>query len=396
MKLAILTDYIPPHKTGGLGKVALDIYSYLKKDQNKKIEPYLITTGPPGREAKDKVFLSANINAAYLMKSFIRLPEILSDFDVVHVHQSVNAFFLKRLMQKKKRPAVFATFHSSKRKERRQLKSIKVENMAVKLSSREFLRKQVHYNIHIAADNLLAHSADYISAVSKKTKNDIMSDYKLKSPIEVIPNGIAPDIFSPAVSAEPIIRQYGLEKKKIILALAAPKISKRPISALLSFKIILKELPNSVLLMAGSIKDDKAYYNTIKGLIRQAGLEGKVIISGAGADDMAALHAAADVVIMPSVYENMPLGLLEAMASGRPVVCADYGGADEVITAGVDGVIVRPDDVGGMSQAAIVLLNDKKRASNVGRAAREKMVWKFAFDDIMKKYIRVYEQLDAD
>jgi glycosyltransferase involved in cell wall biosynthesis len=92
-------------------------------------------------------------------------------------------------------------------------------------------------------------------------------------------------------------------------------------------------------------------------------LEGEV-------DDPVAVFASADVVVVPSKLPE-PFGkvVVEAMALGRPVVATTPGGPAEVITSGVDGLLVPADDVAALVDALRGLLRDPAAAQRLGRAA---------------------------
>jgi glycosyltransferase involved in cell wall biosynthesis len=78
-------------------------------------------------------------------------------------------------------------------------------------------------------------------------------------------------------------------------------------------------------------------------------------------------------LVLPSEwYENCPMALLEALAHGVPVVAAQIGGLPEYLDHGVQGLLVPPGDVAGLTQALSVLLADSGRAAEMGRAARKR------------------------
>ena len=88
-------------------------------------------------------------------------------------------------------------------------------------------------------------------------------------------------------------------------------------------------------------------------------------------DSLAALYASADLCVLPSRTETCGLVALEAMASGLPVIAADAGGLRESVLADVNGLLVRPDDSRGFSQAIIALVGDASRRRALGTGARQ-------------------------
>lgn len=107
--------------------------------------------------------------------------------------------------------------------------------------------------------------------------------------------------------------------------------------------------------------------------VRELGLSGRVWCVGHEAD-VASAMAACQVVVHASVSPE-PFGrvLLEAMALGRPVVATDAGGPREVVSAGVDGLLVPPGDARAMAQAMARLLDDVDLRSRLGRSGHHKV-----------------------
>jgi glycosyltransferase involved in cell wall biosynthesis len=87
--------------------------------------------------------------------------------------------------------------------------------------------------------------------------------------------------------------------------------------------------------------------------------------------DLPAVCAAADVFVLPSLVEGMPLAVLEAMACGLPVVATPRGAAD-VVRDGVDGFIVPPGDSGAIRARLEQLYRDSALRASMGRNARQR------------------------
>lgn len=91
-----------------------------------------------------------------------------------------------------------------------------------------------------------------------------------------------------------------------------------------------------------------------------------------GDEKLRALRAA-DVVVLPSISEGLPIALLEAMAHGRPVVAARTGGIPELVTDGEEGVLVDAGDAAGLADALVALAADRGLRQRLGKAARERV-----------------------
>ena len=107
--------------------------------------------------------------------------------------------------------------------------------------------------------------------------------------------------------------------------------------------------------------------------------------------ELAALYASADVFCFPSTTDTFGQVLLEAGASGLPVVAADAGGAQELVSPGVTGTLVLPDDPRALAAALLPLVRDGRSRTRLGRGGREAALartWDAAIADLAAAYRR--------
>ncbi len=106
-----------------------------------------------------------------------------------------------------------------------------------------------------------------------------------------------------------------------------------------------------------------------------------------------AIYAAAGVAAAPTFYENLPLRVLEVMASGVPVVASDVCGLPEVIASGENGLLVPPGSPEALAEALILLLQDDGERKRMGKAARESIVGRFSWSRAATESLEVYEHI---
>jgi glycosyltransferase involved in cell wall biosynthesis len=126
----------------------------------------------------------------------------------------------------------------------------------------------------------------------------------------------------------------------------------------------------------------------------QHGIGGRVHLLGLRAD-VAAVLAAADVFVLPSLSEGLPLALLEAMFAGRPIVASDVGEVRAALAGGDAGVLVRAGDAGGLAAALDDLLTDAARARHLAARARTRAAAEYDVSHMVRRYGSIYEQLLA-
>jgi glycosyltransferase involved in cell wall biosynthesis len=122
------------------------------------------------------------------------------------------------------------------------------------------------------------------------------------------------------------------------------------------------------------------------------GVENRVHLLGARMD-AASLYAAFDVFALSSRTEGLPLALLEAMASGLPVVASAVGGIPQVIEDGRTGRLVGPGDEVALREALSALAQDEALGLGWGRAAREQALARFSAERMLSDYMDLYEDV---
>jgi glycosyltransferase involved in cell wall biosynthesis len=106
--------------------------------------------------------------------------------------------------------------------------------------------------------------------------------------------------------------------------------------------------------------------------------------------------AAADINVLPTFYEGLPLTVLEAMASGLPTVASSVGGIPEAIENNVSGLLVPPRDVDALVQALSALAGDEQLRAQIGRAARLRACQRFDLGQQVQKTEKLYLQMNIE
>lgn len=130
----------------------------------------------------------------------------------------------------------------------------------------------------------------------------------------------------------------------------------------------------------------------IERLILQLNLEKEVILTG-WRRDIPAILSATDVLVLTSLWEGLPIVVLEAMTSACPVVATSCGGISEVIVEGKTGFLVEPSDINKMYEKLIILLKDGVLRKTLGKNAKDSLDSDFSLDQMVNRYQNLYKNL---
>lgn len=213
----------------------------------------------------------------------------------------------------------------------------------------------------------------------------------------VIYNGVDLEVFDrKRVSGQQIRRELGLEEALVILLPGRVDTTKGQREAIQAMERVVKRVPQAVLVIVGETSRQEAgLMEDLKNLARKAGVEERVIFTGAR-EDMPSLMASSDLVIMPSLEsakEGFGRVLIEGMAMGKATVATRTGGIPEVVEDGVTGLLVPPGDVETLAGAVVELLRDERRRSEMGEAGYGRVRQLFDLNITVREVEKVYGEL---
>jgi glycosyltransferase involved in cell wall biosynthesis len=152
---------------------------------------------------------------------------------------------------------------------------------------------------------------------------------------------------------------------------------------------LVEAVPNAHLVVVGEGSEAAALQAQAAAL--PAPSRGRVIFTGRR-EDVAALTADLDVAVLPSLREAQGISILEAMARGVPVVASRVGGIPEVITDGVDGLLVEPSSPEEIAAALTRLAREPELLARLGEAGRRTVAERFSIDAMVHRVEAVYEE----
>ena len=232
--------------------------------------------------------------------------------------------------------------------------------------------------------------ATAVIAVSKAVKKNLEKYEHIKN-VKVIYNGIDPDLFKPASIEEKVLKkkQLGLNKNDFVLGNVGRMDYLKNQRILIEILPALKKIsPQIKLILVGGGEEE----GNLKKLAIKKDVKNDVTFLGQRSDVNQILKAF-DIFIFPSLTEGLPLVIIEAMATGLPVVASYVGGIPELIIHGKNGFLVSPTSKKGIKNTIIKLLQNQKLRQNVGKTGREIFESRFSLPQMVKNYLKVYNEV---
>ncbi|MFC1780454.1 glycosyltransferase family 4 protein [Patescibacteria group bacterium] len=289
-----------------------------------------------------------------------KLKKVLQEekFDILHFHEPASPVLPLQILQESNSINV-ATFHASFPGN---IVGKSIETLAATIFS--------------SITNVL----DGVIAVSEVPKKYFKEYYKGK--IHVVPNGIDLDVYKP--SNEPF-EKY-MDGKVNILFLGRLDKRKGVMYLLKAFRKLNKKIENLRLIIAGKGEQ----LNKVKDYVRKHKLKNVEILGFIKEKDKPGIYASCDIFCAPALYgESLGIVLLEAMASGKPVVAFANPGYKTVLKGTGSLFLVKPKDVKGLTKKLEILCNDKKLRKFVGEwgiSEVKSYSWIRVCDDVLKVY----------
>ncbi|SEK42239.1 GT4 family glycosyltransferase PelF [Nitrosovibrio tenuis] len=209
---------------------------------------------------------------------------------------------------------------------------------------------------------------------------------------QVIPNGMEMERFLP-------IRAQWPGKIPLVIGLLGRIVPIKDIKTFIrAMRTVVIQLPEAEGWLIGPEDEDKGYVEECKSLIRELGLEGKVRFLGF--QKISDVLPRLGLLVLTSISEAFPLVLLEAFASGLPVVTTDVGACREIVEGNSDedcalgcaGIVTPIADPEATATAVITLLTDENRWHAAKRAGIQRVETYYTQSRMLDSYKSVYDQ----
>ncbi|MCR8454643.1 MAG: glycosyltransferase family 4 protein [Crenarchaeota archaeon] len=312
------------------------------------------------------------IGFSYISPKLLFNP-LKHDIDLVHAHSDTPVSVLAGLMYaKKKRKPLVVTWHGEWSENYGSI----IRRVGVWISKKWLISR------------VLA-SADIIVVPSEYFIEESIFLKRYRDKIIEIPNGVDIETFAAPYSKEEVRKILGLEERgRVVLQVSVLLERKGPHILLKAIPRVVERCENVTFVFVGGGELER-----YRMLARKLGVEKYVKFTGYVKEGEKLLYyKAADVFVLPSVEEVMPLALLEASAAGLPIVASDLTTLRRIIEDGYNGLFVKRGDPRSLADAIIYLLENEDVRERIGKNARER-IKEYSWSRIAERYEEIFKEL---
>ena len=236
--------------------------------------------------------------------------------------------------------------------------------------------------------------AKKIIAVSHFTKWELLNYYKIpEDKIRVIHNGVDVNKFKPASDKRKVKAELGFNPDDLAIVSVGRLYARKGLFTLIeSMPAVVKRFRNAKFIISGKGQSDEMH--KLIAHAEKLGVKNNIIFTGYYPDKkLPKLYQAADVFAFSTFYEHHPFAVLEALATGLPVVTTTVGGIPETIENGKNGFLVEPFNPHQFADRLLYLLEHPAFAMEMGALARKTIVEQYDWRIVVKDAIKVYDEV---
>jgi glycosyltransferase involved in cell wall biosynthesis len=239
---------------------------------------------------------------------------------------------------------------------------------------------------HIAFDKLLSYVTDRIVACSESVKEfTARQEHIPEQKFTVIYNAIDPDKFEPDRDREEVLLELGIDPDATVLISVGSLSKQKGHQYLIRALAMMEDDIDLLIAGSGGLESD------LRGLAADLGTADRVHLLGKRRD-IPDLLEAGDVFVFPSLWEGLPIALVEALEMKLPVVASDIAPNREVVQDDA-GVLVPPRDPEALAEGIQKLLNEPERAREFAETGQQRVAEQFSVETLVADYRTLYRDL---
>jgi glycosyltransferase involved in cell wall biosynthesis len=261
-----------------------------------------------------------------------------------------------------------------------------------RLNANEKFLVSVNWFLRFFEEGMLKRARKII-AVSRFTKWELTNYYRIpESKIRVIHNGVDVNKFKPAADKRKVKAELGFNTDDLAIVSVGRLYARKGLFTLIeSMPAVVKRFPTAKFIISGKGQSDEMHKLTA--YADKLGVKSNTVFTGYYPDKkLPKLYQAADVFAFSTFYEHHPFAVLEALATGLPVVTTTVGGIPETIENGKNGFLVEPFKPKAFSEKILYLLDHPAFAAEMGAQARKTIVEQYDWRLVVKDAMKVYDE----
>jgi glycosyltransferase involved in cell wall biosynthesis len=236
-------------------------------------------------------------------------------------------------------------------------------------------------------DIFILRAFDQVVGVSDEIINE-MKKLGIKKPVKV-QNGIDIVNFNVDPKANDLASKLGLNSEEIVFCMVSSLTREKNHAVAINALSNLKQTGSQLLIVG-----DGPLLKDLEELAARLNINEKVIFAGRR-ENIREILSIADIFLLPSLKEGLPMALLEAMACGKAAIVSRVGENANVITDRVNGIIVESCETSSLADAMRTLIEQKHLIKQFGQQARKTVESKFSSQIMTRNYCNLYDQLLA-
>lgn len=235
------------------------------------------------------------------------------------------------------------------------------------------------------SESFLTKNAVKTITVSESNRTDGINKFGLER-AQVIYNGIDDEKFNPVENYNDIRAEFGIPKDKTLVGyLVRMTEQKDPFTMIKAIKKVSITNKNIMFLMVGN----GDLLESTKKMADELGVTDQIIFSNFRSDIPDILKAI-DIYCLPSLWEGMPIGMLEAMAMGKACIATTVDGTKELVSDGINGILINPKDADMLAKQIIHLHLHPEKRITLGNNAKEYIAKNFSLNEMVSKIENLY------
>ncbi|MCH2173231.1 glycosyltransferase family 4 protein [Myxococcota bacterium] len=387
MKVLHVVAYFPPDRLGGVGEVVGHLHAELLRSGH---ESQVLTTG--SRSGERDVKRIARGAVAFVL-TLAQYATRVRDFDLVHCHHGDALLMLLAMRIRGIRTPVLATYHVGHRGMANAHRPYTLHfdeggpPRRFGTGWRGLVYRHGLARVHRFTDWAVRKLADRASFISRSGALDVLGEVRgARAP--VVHNAVPVPVDGWKLDAENDPELTDL----LYVGTDGPR--KRVYALPFVLESLRRDHPEACLRIVGV---DEKRSPELAALFAERGLADAVRWEGVQPSEaVVPFYRASRVLVVPSIYEGLPMVILEAQSWGLPCVATRVSGHPEVIEDGVNGFLVEPDAPDRMAARCSMLLQDEALRSTMSRAARSVVEQRFGLERQCNGYLELYRRLTGE